>query len=285
MAAGALVAVQQRWNGELGRSLHDPLLAAVVSFGGGLVVICALVARKLQLVARLRALPWWTRLGGLGGATLVAVGAAAAPRIGVALLTVGLVSGTMVTALAVDRTALVPGDPRPLTKARLLGALLCLGAIVLSSREGLRAASAWLLLLVVMAGGLVSLQQALNGRVRAATDATVATFVNFVVGTSALLLALAVQALAGGFAAKRWPTSPWLYLGGPLGCIFIALAAVFVSTLGVLRFGLATTAGQLLGGLLLDLDRGLSATTVGAVALTLVAVVVSGLQQRVRAAG
>jgi transporter family-2 protein len=285
MAAGALVAVQQRWNGELGRSLHDPLLAAVVSFGGGLVVICALVARKLQLVARLRALPWWTRLGGLGGATLVAVGAAAAPRIGVALLTVGLVSGTMVTALAVDRTALVPGDPRPLTKARLLGALLCLGAIVLSSREGLRAASAWLLLLVVMAGGLVSLQQALNGRVRAATDATVATFVNFVVGTSALLLALAVQALAGGFAAKRWPTSPWLYLGGPLGCIFIALAAVFVSTLGVLRFGLATTAGQLLGGLLLDLDRGLSATTVGAVALTLVAVVVSGLQQRVRVAG
>ncbi|MGZ6792095.1 MAG: DMT family transporter, partial [Mycobacteriales bacterium] len=35
LGSGALVAVQQRWNGDLGRSLHDPLLAALVSFGGG----------------------------------------------------------------------------------------------------------------------------------------------------------------------------------------------------------------------------------------------------------
>jgi transporter family-2 protein len=282
IVSGALVALQQRFNGELGRSLHDALLAALVSFGGGLVLMSLLVLRRFDLLGRLRTVPWWTRLGGLGGATLVAVGAAAAPRIGVALLTVGMISGTTVGALALDRTRLAPGGRRHLTPQRLAGAGLCLMAIVLSAREGLRSASVGLLTLVVTAGGLVSLQQALNSRVRSATDATVATFLNFVVGTTALLGAWAVQAIAGHAHAAHWPSKPWLYAGGPIGCLFIAIAAVFVGTLGVLRFGLATTAGQLLGGVLLDLDRGVSAVTLAAVGLTLAAVGISGINPQAR---
>ena len=280
VVSGGLVAVQQRINGELGHDLHDPLLAAVVSFGSGLVVMSVLVLHRTAVLPGLRDVPWWSRLGGLGGATLVAVGATAAPRIGVALLTVGLVSGTTVAALLVDRSGLGPGGRRPVTGERLGGAALCLLAIALSAREGLRAASPLLLGLVVLAGGLISVQQALNGRVRGATDAVVATFLNFTVGTTALVVALAVQALASGVRADRWPAQPWLYLGGPIGCVFIAMAAVTVGTLGVLRLGLATTAGQLLGGLLLDLDRGISAATVATVVLTLVAVAVSGLRAR-----
>ena len=278
--SGALVALQQRINGQLGAALHDPLLAAVVSFGSGLVVMSVLVLRRLDVLRRVRALPPRLCIGGLGGATLVAVGATAAPKIGVALLTVGLVSGTTVAAMAVDRVGLGPGGHRPITLPRLAGAALCLAAIVLTARQGLRAASPLLLALVVLAGGLVSVQQALNGRVRQVTDATVATFVNFVVGTSALVLALGLQQLFGHVRAERWPTEPWLYLGGTMGCLFIAVAALVVGTLGVLRFGLATTAGQLLGGVLLDLDRGVDVLTVVAVALTLVAVGVSGLGVR-----
>jgi transporter family-2 protein len=282
--SGSLVAVQQRLNGDLGRALHDPLLAAVVSFGSGLVVMSVLVLRRLDALSRLPAVPFWSRLGGLGGATLVAVGATAAPRIGVALLTVGLVSGTTVAALAVDRAGLGPGGHRPLTPPRIAGALLCLGAIALSAKEGLRAVSLPLLMLVVLAGGLVAVQQAVNGRMRGATDAVVATFVNFTVGTTALLVGLGVQAALGHLRADHWPSEPWLYLGGAMGCVFIAIAAVVVGILGVLRFGLATTAGQLLGGVLLDLDRGVSAATLAAVALTVTAVAVSGRGARVAVA-
>jgi transporter family-2 protein len=187
-----------------------------------------------------------------------------------------MVSGTTVAALAVDRVGLGPGGRRPVTPPRLAGAALCLLAIGLSAREGLRAASALLVVLVVLSGGLISLQQALNGRMRDATDAVVATFVNFAMGTAALLLALGVQALFGPVRATHWPREPWLYLGGTMGCVFIGVAAVFVGTLGVLRYGLATTAGQLAGGVLLDLDRGVSTITLLAVGLTLAAVVVSG---------
>jgi len=280
VVSGGLVAVQQRINGELGHDLHDPLLAAVVSFGTGLVLMSVLVLRRRAVLPRVTRVPWWSRLGGLGGATLVAVGAAAAPEIGVALLTVGLVSGTTVAALLVDRAGLGPGGHRPVTPQRFAGAALCLFAIALSAREGLKAASPLLLLLVVVAGALISVQQALNGRVRAATDAVVATFVNFTVGTTALLVGLGTKALATGVRADVWPRQPWLYLGGPLGCVFIAMAAVTVGTLGVLRLGLATTAGQLTGGVLLDLDRGIGPLTLLTVALTLVAVAVSGLQRQ-----
>ena len=284
VVSGAFVALQQRLNGDLGRMLHEPILAAVVSFGTGLALMCVLVSRPgpRSRLPQLAAVPWWTRLAGLGGASLVAVGATAAPQIGVALLTVGLVAGSTVGGLLVDRMGVGPGGHRALTGPRLVGAALCLIAIAVSAAEGVRSASPLLLVLVVAAGGLISFQQAFNGRVRSATDATVATFVNFVVGTAALLLGLAVRELLVGVHVRSWPALDhwYLYLGGPIGAAFVAVAAVVVRPLGVLRLGLAVTAGQLLGAMLLDLGRGLAARTLVAAALTMVAVAVSGRGQR-----
>ena len=278
VASGALVAVQQRINGDLGRSLHDPLLAAVVSFGSGLIVLSVLVVRRSARPALglLRQTPPWTRFGGLGGATLVAVGATAVPEIGVALLTVGLVAGSTIGALLVDGVGLGPGGHRPLTGPRIAGSALCIGAVLLSAQEGLRTASALLLALVVLTGGLISVQQALNGRVREVTGVLTATFVNFVVGTTALLLALAVKGLVSGVRADAWPQEPWLYLGGIIGALFVAVAARVVRVLGVLRLGLALTAGQIVGAIGLDLQRGVAATTLVAATLTFLAVAVSG---------
>ena len=282
--SGAFVALQQRINGDLGHELGDPLVAAVVSFGTGLVVMCALVLRRgpRALLPRLAEVPWWSRLGGLGGATLVFVGATAAPKVGVAILTVGLVSGSVVGALLVDRVGLAPGGPHRLTPPRLVGAALCLVAIGISTAEGARSASPWLLALVFLAGVLICFQQAFNGRVRQATDATVATFVNFVVGTTALVLGLVLRAVVSGVHLNGWPGPDhwYLYIGGPIGASFVAVAALVVRRLGVLRLGLAVTAGQILGSLVVDIDRGIAGTTVLAAVLTMAAVVISGLGQR-----
>ena len=281
VVSGVLVAVQQRVNGDLGRELADPLLAAVVSFLVGLAGLLMLFLRRSVRAALplVRTVPWWSRLGGLGGASLVAVGAVAAPRIGVALLTVGLVAGSTLGGLAVDRAGLGPGGPRAITWPRLAGAALCLIAIGISAASGVQAASPGLLLAVIIAGALVSLQVAFNGRVRQATgDATVAATVNFVVGAVALLVALAVVAVFSHVRARHWPglDHAWLYLGGPIGASFVAVAAVVVRTLGVLRLGLAVTAGQLVGAIVLDLQRGVALTTLVAAGLTMLAVTVSG---------
>ncbi len=288
VASGAMVALQQRINGELNLAVGNAVVTAFVSFLTGLLVVVAVVLARpaaRHALAAIHDVPWWSRLGGLGGATLVAVGAAATPRIGVALLTVGLVAGQTSGGLAVDKVGLGPGGARPLTLPRLAGAALCLVAVAVSAAgEGARAASPLLLLLVVVAGFVIATQQALNGRVRAVTgDAGVATLVNFLVGTAALGLGLVLSAAVSSLDVGRWPgAGDWyLYLGGPMGAAFVAMAAIVVRRLGVLRLGLAVTAGQLAGALVLDLvlpvsDAPIGVLTVLGVALTFVAVIVSG---------
>jgi transporter family-2 protein len=292
VVSGALVAVQQRVNGELGVDLDSALLAALVSFVTGLVAVVAVVLARpaaRRALAAVRDVPWWWRLGGLGGASLVAAGAAATPKIGVALLTVGLVAGQTSGGLIVDRLGLGPGGQHAVTGPRLAGAALCLVAVALgASGRAARDADPWLLVLVVGAGLLIAVQQALNGWVRRATgDAGVATLVNFVVGTTALALAVGVVAVLRGFPPANWPgpEHAYLYLGGPIGASFVAVAAIVVRHLGVLRLGLAVIAGQLVGALLLDLvlpatDAGITPLTVAGAALTFVAVGVSGLGLR-----
>ena len=292
VASGAVVALQQRINGELKTALGDALLTALVSFGTGLVaVVVVVLARPVSRAAlsRVRQVPWPQRLGGLGGASLVAVGAAAAPEIGVALLTVGLVAGQTSGGLVVDRFGLGPGGVHHLTAARVAGALLCLVAVGISVLGDVaRAADPLLLVLVVTAGFAIAVQQALNGRVRRTTgDAGVATLVNFVVGSAALALGVLVHLAVAGLDIGSWPGADqwYLYSGGPMGATFVAVAAIVVRRLGVLRLGLAVIAGQLFGALLLDLTvpvhgQGVDALTVVGVALTLVAVAVSGRAAR-----
>lgn len=285
---GALVSLQQRINGELGIAVGDALVAALVSFGVGLAAVAVVVLarpssrRALPVVRRM---PRWQLLGGLGGACLVAAGAAAAPAVGVALFTVALVAGQTGGALLVDRAGLGPGGQVPVTAPRLAGAALCLAAVAVSTAgRGVGDADPVLLVAVVLAGCLVAAQQAVNGQVRKATgDAGIATLVNFLVGTVAVLAAVAVVATLSGLDVGGWPGPDrwYLYTGGPIGALSVPVAAIVVQQLGVLRLGLAVLVGQLTGAVLLDLalpapGGRLALPTVAAAGLTLAAVALSG---------
>lgn len=303
---GVLVALQAKVNGELATRSGAPAWAALVSFGSGLVLVAALVlavprTRRSLLAHVVRPggaarpavgdagapsvrLPWWTYVGGLFGATLVAVAAIAVPRIGVATFTVGVVAGQAIAALLVDRSPLTPGEPRPLSAARLAGAGLAILAVVvirLGHDSGSTSAGLVLVLLLASAaaGAGTAVQQALNGRVQRATgEPLVATLGNFLVGTAALVVLFVVVTLAGAGPDRHWPGGPELYVGGSLGVIFIAIAAWTVRGLGVLRLALLTVAGQLGGGVLIDAlsPVGVDVATVVGVLLTLAGVALAG---------
>lgn len=287
VVAGGLLGVQARVNGELGTKLHSALDAALVSFAIG-TCICAVAVvavgraglRRLQ-GAELR---WWWWFGGFAGAAVVGSTAAGAPKIGVALVSVCIVAGTAVGALIVDAIGLGPGGRLHVTVARLGGALLAVAAVLLGAvgaqHSSVRQA---LFALLFGAGAASAWQQAANGQLRrASASAAVASLISFAGGTAVLVV---TSLAAGSLGDRQWPQAWWLYTGGLLGAVYIGVAAALVVRIGVLRLLLATVAGQLTAGVILDLawpepGAHLRTTTVIGSLLTLVAVAVTGLRRR-----
>jgi len=286
MLSGGLSAVQSRVNGSLGDRLSSVMVAALVSFCSGLVVVGGVVlARRAsrQALRRLRGsgLRWWQCLGGLGGATFVVTSAYAAPILGVALLSVGQVAGQVAGAMAADRLGLGPSGRQALTLPRVLGGVLGVVAVAVAA-TGRPAGEAALLPLVLalVAGFAIAVQSAVNGRLSVALgDPFAATGLNFSVGATALAVLTGVLALAGQTDPGRWPAEPWLYIGGVVGVIFVTVNVVTVRVLGVLLLALAVVAGQLAFAVLLDVvvpeGPGLPVPVLAGVLLTLLAVAVT----------
>ena len=286
VAGGTLQAVQARLNGAMEQRV-GMLPTSVVSFSVGLVALVALVAaspvrRRAVPVAVSGGVRWWWRLGGLGGASVVAVSALGVPLVGVALVSVCLVAGSTVGSLVVDRFGLGPGSSHHLTPARLAGAAMAVVAVGLAGSGRFHSAPFMLFVALVAAGALGAGQAAANGRLSVATgEPVVAALVNFTVGLLVLAAVTAGAAAAGLLPAPSWPGNPLLYAGGLGGTVFVGVAALTVRSLGVLRMALAAVAGQLLGAVGLDLaapgpgGRLPLATLLGA-GLTLLAVAVAG---------
>jgi transporter family-2 protein len=292
---GTLVAVQSRINGELGQRLGDGFLAAFISFGSGLVILAlaSLVWRpgrqgigRVVVALRERSIPWWLVLGGVGGAVFVLGQGLTVGALGVALFTIAVVCGQTVSSLLIDHRGLARMPSTPATPRRVLGAALAVVAVAIAVSDRLRPDAPYLALIIpLVAGLLVGWQQAVNGQVRqVAGSAFTATFGNFLVGTVVLGVALLVHVAVAGWTVELvgdW----WLYLGGLVGCLFIAAQAVIVRMTGVLLMGLALLAGQLVASVGLDLllpvpGAGLHLVTVVGSALVLVAVVIAAVPGR-----
>lgn len=292
IVAGALVAGQSRINGELAVELHDSTLAALISFGSGLVILTLIVPfvpsaragfRTLGVEVRSKRLPWWYLTGGTFGAFFVLTQGLAATALGVALFTVAVVASQTISSAVIDRVGIGSLQKRPVTPLRVAASALAVGAVIFSGLSDLRLDGPFLLVfLPLIAGFGIGWQQAINGHVRHVTRSPLtATYVNFIAGTSVLAIAAIVFGFIGGWQ-HEFPTDLTLYLGGAIGVIFIIVAAVLVPITGVLFFALGSIAGQLLGALALELllptdNDGVAPTTIIGVVLTLIAVVIASL--------
>lgn len=295
LAVGALTAVQARANGSLALAVGSGLQAAAISFLVGLTLLTVLglavprVRRGLvRLVGAVRAgsQPPWILAGGISGALFITTQSLSVPVIGVALFSVALVGGQIVSSLVVDARGLGPRGRQAPSVARLIAGVLGLIAVIAASGgrwdEGI-AALGWVLLCVVT-GAAVAVQQAANGRVTSVTGVPlVAAWINFMLGTITVIFILAVAVVAGRVQPGALPPGPaWLYIGGVIGATFLAATAWIVGRIGVLAVTLLVTAGQLTGALILDLlllDV-VDANLVAGTALAFAAVTIGGLGDR-----
>ncbi|BCW70284.1 DMT family transporter [Arthrobacter sp. NicSoilB8] len=267
IAAGLFIPLQGRINGALGVALGDGIAAAVVSFSTGLAVMVVIslalpkgragLARILPAV-RERQFPPYYVLAGCIGALFVFAQSFTVAVLGVALFTVAAVTGQTLSGLLVDRMGIGPAGKRPITGIRVLGSVLTVAAVAWAVSPRFSAGETGLQLLLpvllpVLAGFLMSFQQAMNGTATVHYGSPIAaTLVNFIAGAALLWAAWLVKLAVAG-AGNPLPAQWWYYLGGPLGCIFIGVGALLVRSLGVLVTGLGMIAGQLLGSLGLDL--------------------------------
>ncbi|SKB60263.1 transporter family-2 protein [Arthrobacter sp. 49Tsu3.1M3] len=267
VATGLFIPIQGRINGALGAALGDGIGAAVVSFSTGLVVMTVIslalprgragLARILPAV-RERQFPPYYVLAGCIGALFVFAQSFTIGLLGVALFTVAAVTGQTLSGLLVDRMGIGPAGKRPITGIRVLGSVLTVAAVAWAVSPRFSAGDSGLQLLVpvllpLLAGFLMSFQQAMNGTATVHYGTPIAaTLVNFIAGAALLWVAWLIKLAVAG-AGNPLPAQWWYYLGGPLGCIFIGIGALLVRSLGVLVTGLGMIAGQLLGSLGLDL--------------------------------
>lgn len=269
VGAGLAIPVQGRINGALGARLDDGMAAAVVSFSTGLVLMTVIslglpagragLARVIPAV-RSRAFPPVYVLAGGIGALFVFAQSFTVGLLGVALFTVATVTGQTLSGLLVDRLGIGPAGKKRVTGIRVIGSVLTIAAVAwavsprFADQAGAGPGSLLLpLLLPVLAGFLMSFQQAMNGTATMHYGTPIAaTLVNFVAGAIVLWIAWGAKLALSG-PGNPLPAEWWYYLGGPMGCVFIGVGALLVRSLGVLVTGLGMIAGQLLGSLGLDL--------------------------------
>jgi len=108
--------------------------------------------------------------------------------------------------------------------------------------------------LALLAGALVSLSRALNGRLALATSALGAFAWNHVVGLGVLV---ALGLVLGGLLPPGLGSVPfWAWVGGPLGVVFVASGSWLIARIGATLTALMVIAGQMVSGVLLDLLAG-----------------------------
>ena len=283
--AGLAMSLQAHINGELGVALGSGIVAATLSFGGGVILLGIATLASGRIRSGLRAIrsaiatkqtSWMFTLAGAAGAAFVLSQSTVAPVLGLGTFTVAFVCGLTVGGLVMDRLGIGPAGQKPVTLARLAGAFLGVSAVFITSVGSTWTHSVTLGIIVpVICGVGVSWQQAANGRLTAAGEnAWATTLINFSVGFGLLLAATAII-LGITRPVLEFPADPWLYIGGPVGIVFIAIASIVVREIGILVYGLCATTGQLVSALAFDAFAP-SGATVSVALLAGVVVVAAG---------
>ena len=243
--------------------MHNAIGAAVISNVIGWTIIWGLMLirragrrgfKTFLLAIKNREMRWWELMGGAGGAYFVALQSSAVPEIGVAIFSISLVAGQTATSLLVDKVGFSANGKQPVTWPRVFAAVMTLVAVIVAVYPELGRANFKTLTIVLclILGVVVTFQHAINSRINViAQQPIITTWLNFSVGLIFLSIALGVD-LARGGSIGPLPHNLWVYIGGPCGILFVAVAATAVQRMGVLNFILFSVTGQLVGALLLD---------------------------------
>jgi transporter family-2 protein len=135
-----VIPLQAIINGRLGQTVANPLLASLISFLAGTVVLTVILfATTPGLPALPKDLGWtdippYLFLGGVLGAVFVTAVLMLVPRIGAANVLAAGITGQLVMALIVDHFAILGVPQSSVSLTKIGGCLLLIGGMLLIQR-------------------------------------------------------------------------------------------------------------------------------------------------------
>lgn len=137
LAGGMAVPTQFAVNSQLRDAVGGPVIASVVSFIVGAVVLtvaAVAVSRAIPEIGEMASSPWWVWTSGVLGSVYILASVILTPRLGAAT-TVGLfLAGQVVASIVIDHFGLLGVATQHVTLPRILGVLLVLAGVFLVQR-------------------------------------------------------------------------------------------------------------------------------------------------------
>ncbi|NBA86587.1 EamA-like transporter family protein [Emticicia sp. CRIBPO] len=133
---GVGTSIQSGVNSELRKSLHNPVLAAIISFSSGLLVLLIVYPffpkSQLPAFATLKSISIWQYTGGLLGAFYVTSVIMSIQKIGSANMITLIVGSQLLMAMVLDHFGWLGFQTQPLNIWRILGAVFIVcGALLI----------------------------------------------------------------------------------------------------------------------------------------------------------
>lgn len=264
MLVGAQLALQAPVNNRLSRFVGK-VSATAVNFAVGTLAVglAALLAGHIESLSGVADAPPYQLLGGAIGAFFVLTAVLVVETIGAGTVAAATITGQLIASLAVDQAGILDLAGKPLTPARIVGAVALIAGTLLIARrregphEGADASKHgfWFGAVAVgamaLSSSLVSIQAPINAQLADRIGSLDASLVNFTVG---LLLLLAIVAGTGDLRrianVRRAPG--WQMTGGLMGAINATTALILVQDVGAGVITAATVSGQLLSSVAID---------------------------------
>jgi transporter family-2 protein len=131
---GLAITVQAGVNANLRQAMANPILAAVISFGSGFIVLVLLLLASGGSVPPLdtvKQVSWWKWMGGAMGAVYMITVIVSVPKIGTANLVSLSVAGQLLAAVVLDHYGFMGFALHPANGWRLLGLVLIMAGVLL----------------------------------------------------------------------------------------------------------------------------------------------------------